>query len=147
MLKPGGIVVAPVDSYLVKQVKAAVQDDRIGALLRPPVSSSSILHHVRFNEIRSNDDCVDAHEGTPTRLVLQCAVWEARHHIHTTYSAEFQRAVMYLHLVYSCGYARRGRNTRPPPAPIIRSNRLACVEERPAIERVPVELWREVGCH
>lgn len=136
MLKPGGILVAPVGSSLLKMVQTT--QDGSGEC------SVSMLHHVRFVQIvRSDED-----EDVAPRLVLQCAVWDARRHIHCTYSAAFQRAVIYLHLLHRFGYAVRGPGAKPPPAPVhhrVSMTQLACVEERPAFERVPVELWREVS--
>lgn len=142
MLKPGGMVVAPVDNYL-KVLKKAVQDD-FTQMLYPSVSSSTILHHVRFNEIQYGD-CDDETSG---QLVLKCDVWNV--HNHKAYSANFQQAVMYLYAIHRFGYSGLPAAAHAP-APITHSNSSSSAqqwihaEEHPAVERIPIELWREVN--
>jgi hypothetical protein len=153
LLKPGGLLVAPVDQFLMKLQRAEQQASPLGVR----ATRTEVLYHVRYNEIQQmpphfNDTSAAAAAAAAGRkLVLKPGVWEAQRHIHQQYSAEFQSAAVFLHLVHRFGVVR-ARSSAPPPAPIRASMSMtyaprsgACVGQRPALERVPVELWREVG--
>ena len=133
------MLVLPVGNQLIKMM---VQDSH-SDFINPVATKEVVMDGVHFRDIIFVE-CEENSNDNITRIVLKCAIWEAKHHIHMLYNDEFKEAVVFLHLIHRFGRVTRLASMVSPSNNHVVADFPAMNIAATAVERLPVEMWREV---